>query len=615
MRYGRDHFTGEHPQGRVAALASILVSTLAASACGGGRDLVPDASTATLLIAVTPDSVAVRPNESKIFTFRLLTEQATPVSDRIMQFSIAPAPGFDPKGATLSLDRGITDDAGEVAVQVIAGSQTRFLVRASASHATPAEAVVYVTNATHAPAEIVAYLEDEAELGETVTTVRIHLFDDVACKDIRAETLPTMFYPPRTLPPDTPAAYNSLSIDGIHVFLALGLDGVGTTRAEGCVDLPGAALLPQGSVRVPLALRTVRASPEGKFRATSQLQFTQPLRAAATIATAWKDLSDCPLDPARLWLDCTIDALSGPQPGDPDDCRPGPAEGPLGARLLARRGLPGAATGNAKCRDRSDALGLPSHDGLAANLFPSPPAPLQAILPALGKEAAGLFDSVRLASTLTITPGAPPDRFWLDHTLRSVELLLGGASVSVELLEVGAPSPTARFVPIERKRNDLTIASHGLTLRLGSAARYAFQRASLRARGAPTDTVALVSALTGLAKHMDRGVATFGCAALDSLLCTDIGEARGCLLGACRAGLAALAARLDAGFVALDGEDIDLFIGGSVAVIDRDGDRRAELLGSAMSGVGAPGLWQGEVRARGGISNLAAPWTAKRTDE
>jgi hypothetical protein len=165
----------------------------------------------------------------------------------------------------------------------------------------------------------------------------------------------------------------------------------------------------------------------------------------------------------------------------------------------------------------------------------------------------------------------------------------------------------ARFVIATTREGELELGTHGFTLRLGSTARVAFGQASLASRGGPADVGEFVTALFGLAARNDSGTILTGCAALDGLLCADLGEPRGCLATACSDGLATLRRRLDAGFNAMDGDDLDFVLGGTAPVIDSDGDGEADGLGGATEG-----LWSGEVRGRGGPSLLTGTWTAVR---
>ena len=119
--------------------------------------------------------------------------------------------------------------------------------------------------------------------------------------------------------------------------------------ASGCVDIPGSSLLADEAVEVALPLTDWSPDPVGTYTVTSTLTFAPPLAAAATLAAPWADLSDCPLDPAQLWLDCTVDALSPATSADPLDCVPSTVPG---GRRPARRRDRGFARGPADRRRR-----------------------------------------------------------------------------------------------------------------------------------------------------------------------------------------------------------------------------------------------------------------------
>jgi hypothetical protein len=220
---------------------------------------------------------------------------------------------------------------------------------------------------------------------------------------------------------------------------------------------------------------------------------------------------------------------------------------------------------------------------------------------------AQLLESIELRSVLSVAPTSTPGQYQVDHRLVSASFPLAGAS-RIDLVSIGAPAVEARFVKATARESELDVDTHGFTLRLGSTARLAFGRASLASRGGPADTGAFVAALFGLASRNDGGTILTGCSALDALLCADLGEATGCALAACTEGLAMLRQRLDAGFQALDGDDLDFVLGGVAAVVDIDGDGQADALGGA-----APGIWSGEVRGRGGPSPLGGSWSAVRS--
>ena len=162
----------------------------------------------------------------------------------------------------------------------------------------------------------------------------------------------------------------------------------------------------------------------GRFALTTPITFRPPPPAAAAIAGPWRDLSDCPLDPAQLLLDCMIDALSPETADDPLDCAPNLApggEGPLGDALIARRGLliANAAGTVTSCRAGQDRGGAPSLDALAFGLFGTPAPSLVVTLPAIAVDAAHILDSVTLESTLDVQAAGRPDEFIVTHTLDS----------------------------------------------------------------------------------------------------------------------------------------------------------------------------------------------------
>ena len=97
----------------------------------------------------------------------------------------------------------------------------------------------------------------------------------------------------------------------------------------------------------------------------------------------------------------------------------------------------------------------------------------------------------------------------------------------------------------------------------------------------------------------------------------EVGQAPGCVSAACRDGLAALIRRLDTGFAALDGQDLDFFLSGDAPMVDRDGDGSADALGGSTSGIPssvlvAPGLWSASFRSRSGITTIYGSWTAEQ---
>jgi hypothetical protein len=598
----------------VRALALLSLAALAARC--GGSDPPADVSVSDgpTHILARPESLAVQPSQSALITFRLLDDHDSPIADRIIQFSIVDDPataGDEARGSTLSFDRGVTDADGQATLQVIAGPEpTAFRVRASAARAMDTEVPVRVDMAPYAPLEVAPLVPDDAVPGMELTTVRLNLLEGMSCADITSQDIPKGLLPTRTLPIDTVALYSAVNTEANHAAAAVGLDASGTVRAVGCVDVPGSILVVESPVRVVLPLRLLELAPVGRYQATSHLSFRMPPPGGAQLADAWGALSLCPMDPARLWLDCTLDALHT-DASDPSDCRPAEDEGALGGKLAQRRGVPLPVPASGRCRDRVDAAGRMSHDALVDGLFPRTRPPIVTGLPALASESRQLLAALDLRSVLTISATSTPDRYQIDHTLLSLAFPQAPREAVVDLARLGAPVIQARFVPATARGSDLAISSHAFTLRLGTAAWLAFADTSLRPRGAGTDVTTFSNALFGLATRDDRGATLSGCAALDALLCPDVGEARGCLLAACTDGLAALGRQLTAGFSALDGDDLDLVLGGSVPVLDRDGDGKADALGVLNLDTSSPGLWSGDLRSRGGPSAFAGIWTAQ----
>jgi hypothetical protein len=592
--------------------APVWTALLLWASCGGSDAPPPTPPDAPLHLVAQPESVAIHPSQSKDVVFRLLDPEGQPTAGRIIQFSILDdpgKPGNEAAGATLSFDRGITDGAGAVTMQIIAGpTATEFRLRASATRAPDLDVTVFVTNTTRAPVELAPVLVDPPVAGQELTTVRLYVLDGASCASVHYDNLPTGTPFVRTIPSEGTAIFSTVKTEVAHQLVGLGVDGAGVVRASGCVDLPGSLLVVDVPLRVVLPLHLYRAAPEGSYDVVSRLDLRVGLaKNVDALADAWTELGLCPLDPGRLWLDCTIDALRTTE-SDPSDCHPADDEGALGNKLAARRGLPLPMPGNGQCRDKIDAMGRGSLGALVAGLWPAPPSPLMSRLPALGAELRQLFGTLELRSRLTIAATSERDQYQADHRLTGALFPMGVQPVLVDLVKAGAPVLDARFVPGNSRMIDLQLDSHGFTLRLGSVAAQAFARSSLVPRGGPADVTALVPALLSTATHDDAGTILTGCAALDAVLCADVGEARGCLLTACADGQAALRRKLEAGFAALDGDDLDLVLGGTAPIIDNDGDGHADALGSP----GAPGLWSAEIRGHAGHSLLPGSWTATR---
>jgi hypothetical protein len=359
----------------------------------------------------------------------------------------------------------------------------------------------------------------------------------------------------------------------------------------------------------------------GSFHAVSEFSLAPPLPGTVSVQDTWKDLSSDVCDPARLWLDCTIDALSGTSAEDPLDCQPVPGgEGPLGALLADRRAASG---GSRTCAARLDGSGRPSLDGKLYALFSA--TSLSALrLRELPDELGRALTSLTIESTITVTANGPANTFNIDHALTAIELPGADFPSSMAMTSLAPPVWKAGFVSGVSQAGQLDISTaanpHGFTLELGSAARFTFAASSLAPRLGVAEVGAFVGALANLATRNEKGTTLRGCAAMDSLLCDEVGQGHGCVSAACLSGLQALVQRLDASFAALDGQDLDFFLSGSAPIVDRDGDGHADALGcdsnvaaSSSCTLVGPGLWLSIFKSRAGTAKLYGSWTAERT--
>src|SRR4029079_4370380 len=106
-----------------------------------------------------------------------------------------------------------------------------------------------------------------------------------------------------------------------------GTDSAARRRRRGRAPPPRCPTRAGGQLRRHVADRVRSAARGGGGGGRSP---ARPLRVAPgsrASAAPGRDLSDCPLDPAQLLLDCIIDALSPETAADPLDCRPNPAPG------------------------------------------------------------------------------------------------------------------------------------------------------------------------------------------------------------------------------------------------------------------------------------------------
>jgi len=589
-----------------------------AAACGN-RVLPPLPDAAPLgpvSIEASSDTLAIPPFGSRQLVFHLRGAQGEPVPNVVMYFSILDDSSTNGDGgAQLSLSSAITDSDGAVTLQVIAGQgaseQTPlFTVQASAGDAL-LDIPIFITTGALATVEIMPVFPDPSSINNPVTATNIYFYDGTACANVSLEHPPPPVRQVQTLSvTDPPATFTSVVTNGVHAVLGRAADAQNNVVAEGCTDVLGASLSAEQPMLILLPLPRLYPSPEGTFQAVSGFTFTTPLPGTASAQTTWMALSNDGCDPASLWLDCTIDALSTPTADNPLDCQPvAGAGGPLGDLLAARRAVTG---GSSSCANQLDAAGNPSLDSEVYALFPA--GSLDGLhLDTLPDELGSALTSLTVHSTLTVTPVAAANAFNIDHVLTGIDLPNAAVHSLMTMTDLAAPSPEAAFVSGVSRAGQLVISSHGFTLGLGAAARFAFAASSLAPRLGVADVSAFLQSLLNLATSSNGGTVVQGCDALDSLLCADVGQAPGCVRAACLLGIDALIQQLDASFTALEGQGLDFFLSGSAPIVDQNGDGQAEALGSSSSSTPVgPGLWSATFKSSTGSTNVYGSWTAAR---
>jgi hypothetical protein len=600
--------TGSVTRAVLLALASVTAG------CAGGEPGTTPSSDRVL--TGDPASIKIIPDGTGIVRF-VLTSGNVPIAGQTVDFTIFDdpgVPGVEAQGATTHPRSAVTDVSGAATVEVRAGLLTRFYVLGDAGGAQARVKVDVVAGPVGSLVVVPFFAPDSVAAADPektgISTIRVRFFDRHHCRDYPAAHVPK---PP--LNAELPASAATVRFDNVSTIdpsavYAQALGPEGTPVAVGCVDVPGASVPANGVVEVALPMYDVAPDPIGTFGLTSTFDFEPPLAIAAVVAAPWRDISDCPLDPAELLLDCTIDALSPPTPGDPHDCKPGVgSEGPLGDALQARRGEEIPGTG---CRGPfvGNAVSL---DSIVLGMFGTPKPALIAALPAISADAAHVLDAPVLISTLSVHAGVQANQYLITHTLTDARFTLGGRTADVLLLPLALPNLTAHTAAITRD-GLLVIDRHGFTLRLGRVARSGFGAAALAPRvppGSPATAGGLVASIVALASTSDNAVS--GCAALDRVLCADVGAEPGCLAAACPTGLSVLATTLDSAFDAADGAGFDLYLSGSAPLVDMSDEGWADLLPDEdddhPAGIAS---WSADVRTSLGVTRIATSFKGVR---
>jgi hypothetical protein len=572
-RYGRE------------LVASTLLLLCHCSDPPAAGDAGPELRLLAVLDPPGPD-VGLPPGEQRALRVRYTDAAGRAFPGARIQFAIF----GDPRGSTLSADSVYTNEAGEAEVQIRAGAAVcHFEVRVTAEHAEGATFYLEVSNAGFGSLSIrAAYTGGIAEKDLPLVRYLLYLDAGQGCRALSPQDPPLALRERSTTALAEPVAFKALPINVDHAILAIASDAKLRPRAAGCVEIPRAVLKANRQLISLVELRDLPPTVVGRYGLSSSFVLPKPPQPGSRpIHDALQplgDLTDCPLDPAQLLLDCMIDAL-GPAP---HDCVPGGSPSPAAAALIEERGALDAKG----CRGVLTPRGTVSLEqqldaALKAGGATSMIESLQGLVASSEK---ALEHGFRLESELEILAVDPKASAAVaSHRLLSLSFGPKGATSAVLLVgEIGLPSPLA--LPVTASLGAgwrLLLADHGFTLRFGRLAREAIGKLVLGPAGLPESSDALAQELVTRVQRQDAGTKLKGCAALSATACQAARLPIGCLLAACPVGTSALGSYLDAGFAAIAGTDTDFSLKGTVDLIDADGDLRVDALGTTE----APGSW------------------------
>ncbi len=559
--------------------SALLLGSALLAACGGDGG-APDAGTGNprLVILDPPgDALGLAFAGQTTLRVRYETDAGDPIPDATVDFSLVVRPDADPGGATLSAESATTDSLGIARVDLVAGAlETTFQVEASAPQAASAYFTVSVSQAGFAHVSVAPYHEGWRDVaGFERIELRLYRAGDATCAAIDPDAPPESVFPPRSLSSFTEmATYQNVIATQPYTVVAWALAVDNPTRlAFGCAEL-GAAQVPPTPFALALAVRDRTARLPGSADLVSALE-VGPLAAAAAAAGAvapWMVLG-CVDGPGQLLLDCTADALVADGAVDCD------VNG-SGSLLTAIE----AARGDADefgCRPGMVATSASLDRKLTAAVAAGGPFPTGTELETLLAARADLLGMVELRSRMEFYDGG-----LLRHILSDATVVVGGEIYSLPLALTSRPVLAALASAAIDDQRHLVVGEHGFTLRYGSLAGEAFAAAALPPAGLAGRELDLGAALAGSA--VDASSSTSGCAAVSAILCGEIAQPSGCAINACQQAAAALDQSFTHWWRRMDGDGVDLVLGGSVPLIDADDDLWFESLG----GDGEGGSWQ-----------------------
>jgi hypothetical protein len=591
-------------------LASACLLFASAPGCRQAVSLpMPDAMRAEnlALSAVPSDPFVIRPASSGRIEFHLRDEQSQPVPDCPIDFSVITKAGGGTVATRLSTDRSLTDENGSTVLEVIVGDldgserSATFSVQAASQGASGVGVEIRVT-ANPYSVEILPVAAPDIISSGVIAKTKLYLYEETTCDKLDLGNPAAAPTRPLTHEQDPGAswAFVGISGEGSHAVVGLGLDVKSTLRVAGCLDLAGKSLLENQTMGATLVMDHLFPIPTGNYQLSSDITLAPVPQAAAAIQATWQEWARCARDPARLWLDCTIDALAS-TPNDPNDCVPAVgAEGMLGGQIEARRGAvisalttPAAKITTTPCHDQVDSSGRTSVESVVDGLFSTSRDQLRALkLGVLASEIGTLLSTINIKSTMQISADAQPNTYLVDHGLTDLGFPVALSPISFKVVALGLPITSVSGLVATVRSGNIVLPPHAFTLRLGTSARFAFESTNLKSRNA-TDAAELIAKVFDLASLSDRGTVLTGCDALDAALSDMINQPRSSFASACRIGLDALATRLSRVFGALDGDDLDFSI----------------LWGTGSLPM-ASGVWKAEIRSGLGASSVSGLWSA-----
>lgn len=513
-----------------------------------------------------PD-VGLKPGQTRLLEVRYVRDDGKSVAGRQVSFAIY----GDPRGTTLSGDRSTTNDSGIASIELRAGSaETAFEVRVTTADATLVVGV-QISKAGFAALAVRPIYRGKLLQGSDLVRVDVRVHVGARCKTLA--------------PADESSPLRERSLDGLGgqvVFAALPVaqaytvaarasDAGKRLRAYGCIELPAQSLRESEQLQLEQPLDDAQPQLDGRYELVSELTLPATNRPLAAALAPWGNLRRCPNDPAQRLLDCILDALD---PGDPLDCiitSPSPAT----QALISERGA-----SNKGCTPEATATGGETIDRRLVSQMELHGKDLWAALVGLEAKGAATLRKLRLRSELTLAPLDAAQMTLATHRPLALSFEAKGAEVTYPFELVALPQPVAPAVGASVSGWTLTFSRHALGLRLGVLSRQAFGDLLLHLEGLPKTSVELVQTLAKLVEADHATGTKTGCEAIDLLACPAARLPVGCLLQACPAGLAAAAAQLDAGFVAIDDHPgADLELAGRTPLIDSGGTLRVDHLG------------------------------------